>query len=419
MSGINVLKGVPPDFKQCANEGELCNFPGKTAVVTYGASQGERIGYITKGNLQNGVNCTNDVFGDPIYGVVKSCYMKESHPEKPIQDKIVNTVPPTYKFCADEHQQCTFDGKTGNILYGANDKFVSKENVTNKIACSNEVFGDPIYGVVKACYLELKDMPSSGLPKDFKHCADEGGRCEFHGRGVVSYGKSTNDRSGFSTIENAKDGIDCNNNIFGDPLYGVAKSCYVSEFNKNPSGVPDNSYQCANEGGRCDFKGKKANVSYGATQGDKSIFTTLNNIPEGVDCNNNVFGDPIYGVVKSCYASEANQSIVSSDFHECATEGGRCDFRGKKATVTYGAVTPDNSKAGFATISNLKDGVDCNNNTFGDPIYGVVKKCYAKEGFGNIGKMEHFGNINKIDYKIILIVIILLLIYLRCKMTKN
>lgn len=52
----------------CAQENEICMFSG-TRVVKYGAE-----GSFNYKQVTNGVNCTNDVFSDPIYGVVKSCY---------------------------------------------------------------------------------------------------------------------------------------------------------------------------------------------------------------------------------------------------------------------------------------------------------------------------------------------------------
>ena len=56
-----------------------------------------------------------------------------------------------YALCASENQSCSFSG-TKNVAYGANGKFNYK-TATNGIACNNATFGDPIVGVVKACYV--------------------------------------------------------------------------------------------------------------------------------------------------------------------------------------------------------------------------------------------------------------------------
>jgi Flp pilus assembly pilin Flp len=51
----------------CANENGFCSFSG-TAQVRYGAGSSWNTGTYT-----NGVACNNSVFGDPDFGVVKSC----------------------------------------------------------------------------------------------------------------------------------------------------------------------------------------------------------------------------------------------------------------------------------------------------------------------------------------------------------
>jgi|GEM_PF-3939263 len=61
----------PSDTTWCANEGGRCNFSG-TGIVYYGANNS----YYYKENVSNGIDCNNDVFGDPISGVQKACYYK-------------------------------------------------------------------------------------------------------------------------------------------------------------------------------------------------------------------------------------------------------------------------------------------------------------------------------------------------------
>ena len=54
---------------KCANEGGTCSFSGTYAVL-YGAPNS----YNTK-SLTGGTQCTNAVFGDPLVGTVKACYI--------------------------------------------------------------------------------------------------------------------------------------------------------------------------------------------------------------------------------------------------------------------------------------------------------------------------------------------------------
>lgn len=58
--------------------------------------------------------------------------------------------------------------------------------------------------------------------KQYKSCANEGARCVFTGTYDVIYGANGT----FSLKTGFKDGVDCTNDIFGDPVVGVAKACF-------------------------------------------------------------------------------------------------------------------------------------------------------------------------------------------------
>lgn len=70
-------------------------------------------------------------------------------------------VPAGYTFCANENQRCTFSG-TMDVAYGAQGKFNYKYGIVGGIDCNNNTFGDPISGVVKACY--IKASPQNSCP---------------------------------------------------------------------------------------------------------------------------------------------------------------------------------------------------------------------------------------------------------------
>lgn len=59
--------------------------------------------------------------------------------------------------CADEGGTCTIPaGRTGTVYYGATGAFLSKANVANSVACTNEAFGqDPVPNTLKACFVVL------------------------------------------------------------------------------------------------------------------------------------------------------------------------------------------------------------------------------------------------------------------------
>ena len=70
--------------------------------------------------------------------------------------------PAGYTFAAREGQNVNVEG-TMNIAYGANDSFNYHYDQTSDLQCSNSVFGDPIPGVVKNCFVKsvaVVDKPS-------------------------------------------------------------------------------------------------------------------------------------------------------------------------------------------------------------------------------------------------------------------
>jgi alpha-L-rhamnosidase len=130
--------GAPTGYTACAAENGTCSFTG-TESVAFGAN-----GTFTYQTLTGGTACTDAVFGDPAYGVTKSCYVGP-----------VVTGPSGSSYCAPENGVCSFTG-TRTVAYGAGSSFTEK-SLTAGTPCTNAVFGDPDYGVVKSCFL----LPSS------------------------------------------------------------------------------------------------------------------------------------------------------------------------------------------------------------------------------------------------------------------
>ena len=200
----NVPVDVEDDWTFCAPEGGVCAFTG-TTEVRYGAN-GSYV-YLT---LTDGTACNNAVFGDPLYGTRKSCAI---------------TIPPApteWTFCADEDDLCPFAG-TMEVRYGADGAYVY-QTLANGTACTNAVFGDPIYGTVKACAIRVPPDPT-----EWTFCAAEGGECAFTGAREVRYG--ANDVYVYQTL---LDGTACTNEVFGDPIYGVVKFCSLRTGSPSP-----------------------------------------------------------------------------------------------------------------------------------------------------------------------------------------
>ncbi|HEY0717741.1 MAG TPA: alpha-L-rhamnosidase C-terminal domain-containing protein [Streptosporangiaceae bacterium] len=126
--------GAPTEYTACAAENGTCSFSG-TESVAFGAN-----GIFTYQTVTGGTACTDAALGDPAYGVTKSCFTGP-----------LVTGPSGSSYCAPENGLCSFTG-TRTVAYGAGSSFAEK-SLTAGTPCSNAVFGDPDYGVVKNCFL--------------------------------------------------------------------------------------------------------------------------------------------------------------------------------------------------------------------------------------------------------------------------
>jgi hypothetical protein len=171
-------------------------------------------------------------------------------------------------------------------------------------------------------------------------CAGENGTCSFSGVNGVVYGANGAFNGRIATNSTA-----CNNATFGDPISGVAKACYARSYTL-----------CASENGTCSFSGV-ADVAYGANASFNTRTAT-----NSIACNNATFGgDPISGVVKSCYYRLRTQ---------CSGENGTCSFTGT-GDIAYGANATFFGRTAVSSIS-------CSNGAFGgDPLPNTVKACHV------------------------------------------
>jgi hypothetical protein len=189
---------LPGTWTQCAVENATCTFSG-TMTVAFGANGS--FNYATK---SNGTACTNAIFGDPLYGTAKTCYIEVTPPATNV-----------WAQCAAENSTCSFLG-TMTVAFGANGSY-NYATETNGTNCTTGALGDPLYGTVKACYLVA---PPSNTTM-WSSCATENSTCSFIGRREVAYG--ANGQYFYGSISN---GTPCNNSVFGDPDSGTVKTCY-------------------------------------------------------------------------------------------------------------------------------------------------------------------------------------------------
>ncbi|MEU9446221.1 alpha-L-rhamnosidase [Streptomyces sp. NPDC048304] len=247
--------------------------------------------------------------------------------------------------CAGEGGTCSFSG-TRSVAYGAGT--YTYKTVTDSTACTNASFGgDPASNLVKSCY-----VADAGGPPGYTVCTAEGGTCAVPGYNRdVAYGANGN-----FAHQVTNGSVACANAHFGDPIEGVAKSCYLP-----PAGAPSGGWtKCADENGTCSAAAGQP-VMYGAF----GAFTTRTATGD-TPCTDATFGDPIPGESKACYTATGGPAGYVTT---CSDEAGTCAFSGQQ-TVAYGA-------RGSFVYKSFTGGTVCTTEAFGtDPLPGVRKSCY-------------------------------------------
>lgn len=237
--------------------------------------------------------------------------------------------------CAREGQTCSVSG-TVLVRYGVGNTFVTKE-VAGPFTCGNGLFGDPAYGVAKAC-----SYTAAPVVDQWVVCAVEGQTCVLPGSARVRYGALDK----FATRD-ATDRVSCGNGVFGDPIPGVIKSCYYAL-----AAPADQWITCASEGQTCAVS-RPTQVRYGA----RGTFL-VKEASSQIACSNVIFGDPLQGVVKSCAfrATPATSAPAPSGLSGVLDEGDSISvFWGGNHTGIYAAAHPNVAYHGQAVGgSNLQ-----------------------------------------------------------------
>ena len=220
-------------------------------------------------------------------------------------------------------------------------------------------------GVVRPESFDVGVLPDQ-LPPGYTLCAIEGETCTPNGTQVVAFGAG---KHNYRTINGP---VECKiANFGGDPTPDVFKACYLA-----PAGGPVGATACASQGAVCRVDGRRA-VAFGANGAFR--FMTVNGTAE---CTSTAFGsDPLPGVAKSCYVLP---DAPAGAWEWCRDEGSTCVVAGKQA---FGA-------RGSYWTAKSDSTAKCGLGTFGtDPLYGVVKACYAwtgkPAGFPNECAVEH------------------------------
>jgi hypothetical protein len=212
-------------------------------------------------------------------------------------------------------------------------------------------------------WCETRPVSTSTTPTPrtgWSFCAWENTRCSFTGSLEVSYGANGK----FTTPKVFTGGVDCNNAVFGDPIYGTRKWCETRAVTTSTAPTPRDGWSfCAWENARCSFSGS-LEVSYGAN----GKFTTPKVFTGGVDCNNAVFGDPSPGVRKWCETRPVSTSAPSNT--EPPTISGQT-IVGKILTASRGTWTGTPTSFAYSWSRCDTNGANCT------PITGATSSFYS------------------------------------------
>ncbi len=128
-------------WTRCASEGQYCNVNG-SARVRFGADN--RYEYR---NVSGGVLCSVKLFGDPAYGMNKTCEYMGTGGGYGNANYGSN-----WDYCGSEGGYCSFSGP-GEVRFGTNGRFITRRAI-NGLPCDANTFGnDPAYGQKKSCFV--------------------------------------------------------------------------------------------------------------------------------------------------------------------------------------------------------------------------------------------------------------------------
>lgn len=130
-------------WTRCASEGEYCRVDG-SARVRFGADN--RYEYR---NVTAGVLCSVNTFGDPAYGLNKTCeYIATGGGYGNVKHG------GNWQYCGSEGGFCSFTGR-GEVRYGVTGRFIVRTAI-NGLPCNGDTFGnDPAFGQKKSCFVRL------------------------------------------------------------------------------------------------------------------------------------------------------------------------------------------------------------------------------------------------------------------------
>jgi len=114
---------------------------------------------------------------------------------------------------------------TTAVSYGANGAFNTKTLIAGSYVCGDPLFGDPAWGVPKACYVQAPTSASASSTSTataLTMLTGQSGSFKLTSTSTIAYGWGT-----LMTQKSLASGsYVCGDQLFGDPAPGKAKACY-------------------------------------------------------------------------------------------------------------------------------------------------------------------------------------------------
>ena len=370
------VRHVPPSsaYRLCAKEGQQCRFSG-TGRVAYGVNG--RFNYKT---VSRSIKCGNATFGDPVRGIPKRCYVRAIK----LKPAVVRTQP----------RQDTPPRRTNNCRPNAN-QIAVYENSGYRGKCS--VRGVGSYQSAGAFGLANDSMSSMRVGQNVAVTLCEhnsfGGKCQTFTRSSPNIGRSRVGNDEVSSIKVVRRRRTA-------PVRSVPRTTVrapaVSIKGRNLRHVEyiGGYFNYVSNRRWAEYKkGRRtAHATFVETQRDEwSVYLRKSDGARvQLDLHTkqvNLNGRKLYSIIRASTSARypapvrnvnnltrpnhAPPRTTGSPFIYCSEEDKRCTFRGERI-VACGV----NGK--FKFKRGVRGGIDCNNRTFGDPVKGVRKRCYAK-----------------------------------------
>ncbi len=405
---------LPAGYVQCGTENGTNNCP--SGRIAYGALNE----YVLR-DVTAPFACSNATFGDPVYGVVKGCYAGTATPAS------ISVTPTSLAFtgtvgganpAAQTVALTNAGGGTLSWTVSENAAWLTVSPLSGTTTTETDTLTAAvnISGLAAGTYNGVITVTASGgsrtisatltvsaaastspvpLPAGHVQCGTENG-ANTCPSGRIAYGAQNR-----FYLRDVTAPFSCSNATFGDPIVGVPKACYAGGGGSVPAALsvtPTSLAFTGTVGGANPAARTVALTNTGGgtlswTVSDNAAWLTVSPVSGTTTTETDTLTATInisglaagtYNGVITVTASGGSRSIavtltlsaasstapvpLPAGYVQCATENGANTC--PSGRIAYGAQNRFFLRDVVAPFS-------CSNTTFGDPIVGVQKACYA------------------------------------------